>query len=69
VHVSFGYREGLTRVGREHVDPKQDIVLFGLGIENEHAIVEHTVEMDPSNTHLVEVNTVWTYKFAIGLVL
>jgi hypothetical protein len=58
--VDTVFREGLTRVGREHVEPKQDIVLWGLGIDGEHAIVEHVVQMDPTNTHLVEVTTLAT---------
>eukprot|EP00912_Choanoflagellata_sp_UC4_P001500 UC4_evm4s945 len=38
--IIYPLKPGMTRVGRDGQEPKQDIEIFGYGLENEHAIVE-----------------------------
>eukprot|EP00035_Acanthoeca_spectabilis_P004255 m.101294 g.101294 ORF g.101294 m.101294 type:complete len:1152 (+) comp12506_c0_seq2:67-3522(+) len=51
----YTLKEGMTRFGLENEDQPQDVVLNGEGIEPEHCIIEHNVEVDPESGQLKEV--------------
>ena len=47
----------MTRFGQDGVEPAQDVVLSGPGIEAEQCLVEHCVLLDEELGSLVEVRT------------
>jgi hypothetical protein len=54
IHI-YTLKEGMFRFGLKNEDQPQDVILDGPGIEPEHCIIEHSVEMDPESGQLKEV--------------
>lgn len=57
--VVYSFKEGITRIGRKTASEKQDVILSGLSISREHAIVEN--EEDGKKISLTPIEESKTY--------